>query len=758
MRSKILSFLFMSLFLASSAVSLYAASLSDRIPAVALGDRWVVSVAQYQLQGNEATLKPADLFTFHASATALVDGRPALAVRVSQDDLGYGTLYLDRETRQVLRWEKHTGQRAVLNFVADDADSVPVLAEQSRVPFDLPNFAQETDQAQYQYVPAREGDWGFPLTVNQSQTKGSDPILVRLHQGNRHITQTWSTDKAWWLKAEQPGFFVAELITYEHDHVAAKRAKSHKVINRDVREPNGRWTYPLKGQAQTPWAPAAPHHGKLENHDAESRHFVWSGYWWPSARDGEPTPANRSYADNGLLEKYDRFHTAHTGSAATTSAKQWELDNYSTGEAWFGHCNGYAAAAVLAKEPTEPITAAGVTFSVGNLKGLLSEAYYDINVSAFIGDRYNRESDPVEDPSAYEVHRAFVTYLGQQQQAMVLDIDRRAEVWNFPMYRYEMKVTDDAAHADRVQVICDAYFASASVHADFVGRKHFTVTYRYWLTVDSDGNPVDGPSGWIKGAGASDNQVNPDFIWVPEGNPPSGRRRSHNTALDWNTLSAIFNTRPESTEIAIGETKNATLASGGKQWFRFNVKESGRYRLTTSGGAVTDTVMALFNDPNSRALIENDDFGDTYYSQIVHALTPGTYFVSVRGYDASQTGDFSLSLACDACTGNADFTQITLDGDAVTGNVSTDNRDAWFMIEVPEAATYTVETFLGTLKDTVLSLHQDRNGAALYENDDKPAGGYASRLRVQLNPGLYYVKVRAYNNDANGDFTVRFNR
>ncbi|CAM2006054.1 hypothetical protein [Acanthopleuribacter pedis] len=759
-RSKILSFLFMSLFMASSATALFAASLADRVPAVQVGDRWVISVAQYHLQGADSNLKAPTFFQFHATAAAQVDDRAAVVIAIRENGESYGTLFLDRETRQVLRWEKQTGQRTTFNYVATDGGDLlaPILAENSRAPFDLPNFAQESDKAAYQYVPALEGDWGFPLAVQQTQEQHGENIIVRLTQGNRRISQTWSSEHPWWKNAQQPGFFVAKLVSYEHNHFVSKRAKSAKTVERRVNRPVGRWAYPLSGNAQNPMAPAPQAHHKLESHNAESEHYVWSGYWWPSARDGEPTPETRTYADGGLLEKYDRYHEIVNGEPANPTSKQWELDNYSTGQAWFGHCNGYAAAAVLHNEPVRPITAEGVTFTIGDLKGLLSEAYYDIGVSAFVGDRYNYESDPEEDPTAYEVHRTFVTYLGQQKQPMVLDIDRRAEVWNFPMYRYEMTVTPDTANANRVNVVCEAFFASASVGANFTGRKSFKVVYRYWLTVDGDGNPTNGPSGWTKVSGQNDKQVNPDFIWIPEGNPPSGRRRSHNPGLDWNTISSLFNTRPAATAMFVGETYQESLPAGGEVWFRFNVTESAAYRLTTAGGEVTDTTLELFANPNDRRLAFNDDANDTYYSEIRQQLTPGTYFARVAGYDSSQAGTFSLTVACDGCNGTPDYPLLEQDAAPTTGSVSAEQREAWFMIEIREAGTYKVETFLGSLKDTVLSLHDNPNAPALIENDDKPAGGYASAITRRLEAGTYFVKVRAYNRDQPGDFTIQFGR
>ena len=72
----------------------------------------------------------------------------------------------------------------------------------------------------------------------------------------------------------------------------------------------------------------------------------------------------------------------------------WEiLNHYSpAGGSWWGHCNGWAAAAILTNEPTQSldVEAGGhaLTFTSADLKGLVTEAYYSQH-SHFYGERYN---------------------------------------------------------------------------------------------------------------------------------------------------------------------------------------------------------------------------------------------------------------------------------------------------------------------------------------------------------------------------------
>src|SRR5262249_4058512 len=72
----------------------------------------------------------------------------------------------------------------------------------------------------------------------------------------------------------------------------------------------------------------------------------WSGWWWPASDGAGPT----LFAPNSPLDKYDRYVAAVTGSSPGTLT--WERSQvYFPDNPWAGHCNGFAAAALLEPEP-----------------------------------------------------------------------------------------------------------------------------------------------------------------------------------------------------------------------------------------------------------------------------------------------------------------------------------------------------------------------------------------------------------------------
>ena len=127
----------------------------------------------------------------------------------------------------------------------------------------------------------------------------------------------------------------------------------------------------------------------------------------------------------------------------------WELLNHwsPAGSSWFGHCNGWAAAAILTNEPRESETIDfgnnhKVELTVGDQKGLLSETYYS-QLSSFYGARYNGdENDDINDLTPKAVIQILSTYIGQRGVPLVFDTSANEEVWNFPAWSYELTLTE----------------------------------------------------------------------------------------------------------------------------------------------------------------------------------------------------------------------------------------------------------------------------------------------------------------------------
>ena len=134
-------------------------------------------------------------------------------------------------------------------------------------------------------------------------------------------------------------------------------------------------------------------------------------------------------------------------------APAWELLNHwsPAGSSWFGHCNGWSAAAILTNEPREDVMVQmgdiEVAFSPADQKGLLSESFYSQH-SQFWGQRNNGgEDDDPSDLSPKATLQLLQTFVRDRQVPLVFDTDPGDAVWNFPAWRYELTLIEEQAPA-----------------------------------------------------------------------------------------------------------------------------------------------------------------------------------------------------------------------------------------------------------------------------------------------------------------------
>ena len=142
----------------------------------------------------------------------------------------------------------------------------------------------------------------------------------------------------------------------------------------------------------------------------------------------------------------------------------WEiLNHYSpAGGSWWGHCNGWAAAAILTDEPKQSlqIDMAGerVEYTTADVKGLLTESHYSTQ-SQFYGARYYKDGDDINDLTPQAFHKLVTFFIGTQQVPLVFDTDAKEAVWNYPAYAYDMTVKETTPEdlARRVNINTASY-------------------------------------------------------------------------------------------------------------------------------------------------------------------------------------------------------------------------------------------------------------------------------------------------------------
>lgn len=199
----------------------------------------------------------------------------------------------------------------------------------------------------------------------------------------------------------------------------------------------------------------------------------WAGFWWP-------------YTGNGIAAGGSGGSPAGKYDAArgnTTHAQEWEIRKHGPGvpqvQQWWGHCNGWCAAAALFKEPHDPVTVNGVTFGISDLKALITEAGMSTSAD-FFGERVdnfdNLDSPKYWDTIPNQYFLVLTNYIGIKKQAVLIDRYTGHQVWNQPLagYRFEYpKPSDylgpspDAPNVYRINVSSRIWWMDDAVPPDY---------------------------------------------------------------------------------------------------------------------------------------------------------------------------------------------------------------------------------------------------------------------------------------------------
>lgn len=200
-----------------------------------------------------------------------------------------------------------------------------------------------------------------------------------------------------------------------------------------------------------------------------------------------------------------------------------------------------------------------------------------------------------------------------------------------------------------------------------------------------------------------------------------------------------------------GPTQNASISVGGEvDWYSFRAGFSGRYNIETTLGTLYDSVIYLYGPNSQTRLIErDDDGGNGRASRISRVLEPATYYVKVVGYRTSHTGSYLIGVT----SGLGGTVDLQVNGPAVNGVIGGGGEEDLFRFTVSTSSSHTIETFLGSLPDSYISLYD--SAARLIESDDDDGEGQASKIIRTLAPGTYYVKARGYGSTHTGTYSIR---
>ncbi len=192
--------------------------------------------------------------------------------------------------------------------------------------------------------------------------------------------------------------------------------------------------------------------------------------------------------------------------------------------------------------------------------------------------------------------------------------------------------------------------------------------------------------------------------------------------------------------IQVNREISGNVQGTSPRYFRFTVSEGAVFQIYTV--SQLDTVGALL-DGNCRVISENDDESNENRNfRINENLSPGTYYVMVRGYSQSTSGSFSLyvnSVLMIQLNVPSSYTANLLPGEAI-----------FYQFEASTTGRFTAySTGSVDLKAVLLDL-----GGSELADDDDSGEGTNFRIERDLGPGTYLVLVSGYNQLASGSYSI----
>jgi hypothetical protein len=182
---------------------------------------------------------------------------------------------------------------------------------------------------------------------------------------------------------------------------------------------------------------------------------------------------------------------------------------------WYGHCNGWTAAAIRHAEPQQSVTRNGVVFSPADVKALLAEIYmYNDNIDL------SGASDNIQ---AGLFHAVVANWIGRGRHPLGIEADPGREKWNYPAYSYS---SSSAKRSDRqVEVKLNlAYAKDTQGEYQESPRLQRIKYFHYRLDLNANGEIVGGTY--------YGDSSRIDMLWVPvqpklSGKPGNERGNPH---------------------------------------------------------------------------------------------------------------------------------------------------------------------------------------------------------------------------------------
>ncbi len=165
---------------------------------------------------------------------------------------------------------------------------------------------------------------------------------------------------------------------------------------------------------------------------------------------------------------------------------------------WYGHCNGWTAAAIRHAEPQKSVVRNGVTFTPADIKGLLAELYM-YSATEHLGGL-----DDVINPAT--LHVSLANWIGLGSHPIGMEAAMGETVINYPIHVYKMKVNRLSDRQHEVQNTI-TYTLNTPRELDKGPQQVRTMYFHYVLDTNAEGK--------ITGGRYYGDSARIDMLWTP---------------------------------------------------------------------------------------------------------------------------------------------------------------------------------------------------------------------------------------------------
>ncbi|MCO6455657.1 MAG: pre-peptidase C-terminal domain-containing protein [Pirellulaceae bacterium] len=187
-------------------------------------------------------------------------------------------------------------------------------------------------------------------------------------------------------------------------------------------------------------------------------------------------------------------------------------------------------------------------------------------------------------------------------------------------------------------------------------------------------------------------------------------------------------------------------------WFSIVATAGTWYRFEAEGDTLPDPFLALFS--GTQLLASNDNYQGQDARLFWQAPADGTYFLKATGHDGAGTYRLRATALLDDHGNDATLATLVAVPSTTAGQIEIPTDPDWFAFDLEDGGRYRIETLLGTLPDSVLSLYDADGNTLLLRNDDFRGPG--SRIDfTAAGTGRYYAAVTSFRGSLDGSYDFR---